>query len=52
MLVPSTCTKLNDMALNRVTTPFPLGDGTVCNKYGTLRKGMHAGLPEIGRAHV
>ena len=35
----------HDMALNGVTTPFLLDDGTVSNEYGTLGKGMHAGLP-------
>lgn len=34
-----------DMAANRVTTPFLLDDGTVSKAYGTLGKGMHAGLP-------
>jgi peroxiredoxin len=34
-----------DMAANRVTTPFLLDDGTVSRAYGTLGKGMHAGLP-------
>jgi peroxiredoxin len=36
---------IHDMALNGVTTPFLLDDGTVSNEYGTLGKGMHAGLP-------
>ncbi|HSE07831.1 MAG TPA: peroxiredoxin family protein [Nocardioidaceae bacterium] len=35
----------NDMALNGVTTPFLLDDGTVSSAYGTLGRGMHAGLP-------
>lgn len=35
----------HDMAINGVTTPFLLDDGTVSNQYGTLGKGMHAGLP-------
>jgi len=35
----------HDMALNGVTTPFLLDDGTVSGEYGTLGKGMHAGLP-------
>lgn len=34
-----------DMAANGVTTPFLLDDGTVSKAYGTLGKGMHAGLP-------
>jgi len=34
-----------DMASNGVTTPFLLDDGTVSKAYGTLGKGMHAGLP-------
>ena len=34
-----------DMRLNRVSTPFLLDDGTVAKAYGTLGKGMHAGLP-------
>lgn len=34
-----------DMQLNRVSTPFLLDDGTVSKAYGTLGKGMHAGLP-------
>lgn len=34
-----------DMALNRVKTPFLLDDGTISDAYGTLGKGMHAGLP-------
>ena len=34
-----------DMQLNGVTTPFLLDDGTVSSEYGTLGKGMHAGLP-------
>jgi peroxiredoxin len=34
-----------DMRLNRVSTPFLLDDGTVSKRYGTLGKGMHAGLP-------
>jgi peroxiredoxin len=34
-----------DMRLNRVSTPFLLDDGTVPKRYGTLGKGMHAGLP-------
>lgn len=34
-----------DMAANGVTTPFLLDDGTVSDAYGTLGKGMHAGLP-------
>lgn len=36
---------LADMDLNDVTTPFLLDDGTVSDAYGTLGKGMHAGLP-------
>lgn len=34
-----------DMAANGVTTPFLLDDGTTAKAYGTLGKGMHAGLP-------
>jgi peroxiredoxin len=34
-----------DMAANGVRTPFLLDDGTVSATYGTLGKGMHAGLP-------
>ena len=34
-----------DMDANAVTTPFLLDDGTVSEAYGTLGKGMHAGLP-------
>ena len=34
-----------DMTSNGVTTPFLLDDGTVSKAYGTLGKGMHAGLP-------
>jgi peroxiredoxin len=36
---------LADMDLNKVKTPFLLDDGTVSDAYGTLGKGMHAGLP-------
>jgi peroxiredoxin len=36
---------LADMELNGVKTPFLLDDGTVSDAYGTLGKGMHAGLP-------
>ena len=36
---------LADMASNGVTTPFLLDDGSVSEDYGTLGKGMHAGLP-------
>ena len=36
---------LADMRLNGVKTPFLLDDGTVSDAYGTLGKGMHAGLP-------
>lgn len=36
---------LRDMELNGVSTPFLLDDGTVSEAYGTLGKGMHAGLP-------
>jgi peroxiredoxin len=36
---------LRDMELNRVSTPFLLDDGTVSDAFGTLGKGMHAGLP-------
>jgi peroxiredoxin len=35
----------SDMAANGVRTPFLLDDGTVSEAYGTLGKGMHAGLP-------
>lgn len=34
-----------DMATNGVKTPFLLDDGSVSKAYGTLGKGMHAGLP-------
>ena len=34
-----------DMSANGVKTPFLLDDGTVSRAYGTLGKGMHAGLP-------
>lgn len=34
-----------DMAANQVKTPFLLDDGTVSTAYGTIGKGMHAGLP-------
>lgn len=34
-----------DMASYGATTPFLLDDGTVSKAYGTLGKGMHAGLP-------
>ena len=34
-----------DMEVNGVTTPFLLDDGTASKAYGTLGKGMHAGLP-------
>ena len=34
-----------DMAANNVRTPFLLDDGTVSAAYGTLGRGMHAGLP-------
>ena len=34
-----------DMQLNGVRTPFLLDDGRVSQAYGTLGKGMHAGLP-------
>lgn len=34
-----------DMAANGVTTPFLLDDGTTSTAYGTIGKGMHAGLP-------
>lgn len=34
-----------DMTGSGVTTPFLLDDGTVSEAYGTLGKGMHAGLP-------
>lgn len=36
---------LADMATNKVTTPFLLDNGIVSREYGTLGKGMHAGLP-------
>ncbi|HEX6937299.1 MAG TPA: peroxiredoxin family protein [Actinomycetes bacterium] len=36
---------MKDMAANGVRTPFLLDDGTVSQAYGTLGKGMHAGLP-------
>ena len=34
-----------DMTANGVRTPFLLDDGTVSTAYGTIGKGMHAGLP-------
>ena len=34
-----------DMAANNVQTPFLLDDGTVSTQYGTIGRGMHAGLP-------
>jgi peroxiredoxin len=35
-----------DMTTNNVTTPFLIDtDGSVSRAYGTLGKGMHAGLP-------
>ena len=34
-----------DMAANGVRTPFLLDDGSVSTAYGTIGKGMHAGLP-------
>jgi len=34
-----------DMTANGVRTPFLLDDGTVSAAYGTIGKGMHAGLP-------
>lgn len=34
-----------DMQRYGVSTPFLLDDGTVSKAYGTLGKGMHAGLP-------
>ena len=34
-----------DMVANGVRTPFLLDDGTVSTAYGTIGKGMHAGLP-------
>lgn len=36
---------LTDMKANNVTTPFLLDNGAVSQAYGTLGKGMHAGLP-------
>ena len=36
---------MKDMSANGVRTPFLLDDGTVSKAYGTLGKGMHAGLP-------
>jgi len=36
---------LADMSSNGVRTPFLLDDGTVSTEYGTIGKGMHAGLP-------
>jgi peroxiredoxin len=35
----------SDMVANGVKTPFLLDDGTVSRAYGTIGKGMHAGLP-------
>jgi len=34
-----------DMTANGVRTPFLLDDGSVSTAYGTIGKGMHAGLP-------
>lgn len=34
-----------DMAANGVRTPFLLDDGAVSSAYGTIGRGMHAGLP-------
>lgn len=34
-----------DMSSNGVRTPYLLDDGAVSKSYGTLGKGMHAGLP-------
>jgi peroxiredoxin len=34
-----------DLATNGIQTPFLLDNGTVSAAYGTLGKGMHAGLP-------
>jgi peroxiredoxin len=34
-----------DMSANNVKTPFLLDDGTVSTEYGTIGRGMHAGLP-------
>jgi peroxiredoxin len=36
---------MHDMATYGVKTPFLLDDGTVSKEYGTLGRGMHAGLP-------
>jgi peroxiredoxin len=36
---------MHDMTTYGVKTPFLLDDGTVSKEYGTLGKGMHAGLP-------
>lgn len=36
---------LRDMKTYGARTPFLLDDGTVSREYGTLGKGMHAGLP-------
>lgn len=36
---------LSDMKLNGVHTPFLLDNGSVSTAYGTIGKGMHAGLP-------
>jgi peroxiredoxin len=36
---------LRDMSAYGARTPFLLDDGTVSKAYGTLGKGMHAGLP-------
>jgi peroxiredoxin len=36
---------LRDMKANGVRTPFLLDDGAVSRAYGTIGKGMHAGLP-------
>ena len=34
-----------DMAVNGLKTPLLLDDGAVSKAYGTLGKGLHAGLP-------
>jgi peroxiredoxin len=45
-IVMNTATQIRaDMATNGVRTPFLIDDGTVSAAYGTLGKGMHAGLP-------
>jgi peroxiredoxin len=45
-IVMNTATQIRaDMAANGVRTPFLLDSGDVSRAYGTLGRGMHAGLP-------